>query len=315
MYLFVLAINELSLCLQQMLNDNLLPGITLGPNCPPIHSILFDDDLIIYGKVDIIEVQQISTILQNFCSISSQMPNWNKSSILFSKYVDQQTKNHIKNIFLVQYILPNTIHLGHPIIVNHSDRIQAYDFVYQKLITKLTTVKANKLNHAGRMTYIQSVLSFIPIFYMAHVLFTKKQHFKLPPSSKIFGGTVSRKKMPPNLSILGGQTKDSGGLSFKNIENRNKSVLLKIAWNIVSEQDPHLTVVLKSKYFHNTSFWKAPQNVTRYLFWASILKIKNTYMMIFFTKFLKEIQLSRITLGHLSRNISTPTCKTHHQTL
>jgi hypothetical protein len=123
MYLFVLVINELSLCLQQMLNDNLLPGITLGPNCPPIHSILFDDDLIICGKVDIIEVQQISTILQNFCSISSQMPNWNKSSILFSKYVDQQTKNHIKNIFLVQYILPNTIHLGHPIIVNHSDRI------------------------------------------------------------------------------------------------------------------------------------------------------------------------------------------------
>lgn len=48
-YLFVLAINELSCNLQQALQNNILRGITLGPQCPPIHSLLFADDLIIYG--------------------------------------------------------------------------------------------------------------------------------------------------------------------------------------------------------------------------------------------------------------------------
>ena len=38
-YLFVIAINELSLRLQQALDDASLTGVTLGPGCPPTHSI------------------------------------------------------------------------------------------------------------------------------------------------------------------------------------------------------------------------------------------------------------------------------------
>lgn len=37
----------------------------------------------------------------------------------------------------------------------------------------ITTVKANKVNHAGRLTYIQSVLASIPVYYMSTVLFSK----------------------------------------------------------------------------------------------------------------------------------------------
>jgi hypothetical protein len=48
-YLFVLAVNELSLMLQDALQANHLSGISLGPNCPPIHSLMFADDLIICG--------------------------------------------------------------------------------------------------------------------------------------------------------------------------------------------------------------------------------------------------------------------------
>jgi hypothetical protein len=69
---------------------------------------------------------------------------------------------------------PNTIHLGHPIIINHSDRQQAYDFIHNKFKAKLTVLKANSINHAGRITYIQSMFSSIPIYYMAHVLLSKK---------------------------------------------------------------------------------------------------------------------------------------------
>lgn len=49
-YLFVVAINELSISLQQELCNSNLTGVALGPGCPPIHSLLFADDLILCGQ-------------------------------------------------------------------------------------------------------------------------------------------------------------------------------------------------------------------------------------------------------------------------
>lgn len=82
-YLFVIAINELSIRLQEALQNNNLSGIALGPDCPAIHSLLFADDLILCGKATIHEAQVIKTILYDFCYQSGQLPNLQKSSILF----------------------------------------------------------------------------------------------------------------------------------------------------------------------------------------------------------------------------------------
>jgi hypothetical protein len=68
---------------------------------------------------------------------------------------------------------PNTIHLIHHLLFSHKERNGAYAFILNKFRTKLTTVKANKLNHAGRLTYINSVLASIPVYYLSTVLFSK----------------------------------------------------------------------------------------------------------------------------------------------
>jgi hypothetical protein len=82
-YLFVIAINELSIRLQEALHNSNLSGISLGIDGPAIHSLLFADDLILCGKASIAEAQTIKTILYDFCHQSSQLPNLQKSSILF----------------------------------------------------------------------------------------------------------------------------------------------------------------------------------------------------------------------------------------
>jgi len=148
-------------------------GVSLGPGYPPIHSLLFADDLILCGSTKEQEATIIRTILQEFCHWSGQVPNLHKSSIMFSRNVNNTTIATIKNIFPVPDLLPNTMHLSHPIIFNHNDRNKAYEFIINKFKANLTTVKANKLNHAGRLTYIQSVLSSIPMYYMLTVLFSK----------------------------------------------------------------------------------------------------------------------------------------------
>jgi mannosylglycoprotein endo-beta-mannosidase len=71
-YLFVLAINELSILLQQSLSDAALSGIKLVPNCPPIHSLLFADGQLICGQATLEEAKQINHILHRFFQQSGQ---------------------------------------------------------------------------------------------------------------------------------------------------------------------------------------------------------------------------------------------------
>jgi len=171
-FLFTVAINELSISLKNAMHAANLIGITLGPNCPPIHSLLFADDLSLCGAATTLEANSINQILNDFCHHSGQIPSFSKSYIHFSHNVDNATKNNIRNIFLVPNLPPNTMHLGHPIIFNHKDKNHAYHFIYNKFLAKLTIVKANKLNHAGHLTYIQFMLSSIPVYYMSTVLFS-----------------------------------------------------------------------------------------------------------------------------------------------
>ena len=66
-YLFVSAINELSISLQDAMENKYLQGITLGPNCPRIHSLMFADDLLICGEATLQEAVAMKQILDTFC--------------------------------------------------------------------------------------------------------------------------------------------------------------------------------------------------------------------------------------------------------
>jgi hypothetical protein len=84
-YLFVMVINELSIALQEAMCNNYFAEITLGPNCPPIHSLLFADDLLVCGQASEQEAIRMKQILQDFCIQSGQTPNWeNLKSFLAS---------------------------------------------------------------------------------------------------------------------------------------------------------------------------------------------------------------------------------------
>jgi hypothetical protein len=220
--LFVLAVNELSLALQEALQGNHLSGISLGPNCPPIHSLMFADDLLVCGKANMQEATSISRILNQFCQQSGQLPNWSKSGIMFSKNVCLHVKQDIKRIFPVTDIDNNTVHLGHPLILPAKDRSSAYNFVYEKFRSKLSAYKANRLSHAARLTLIKSVFSSIPVYYMSNILFSKKFLSKLTAIIRCFWWTgVKEEPTTKSLCLRAWADicieKSIGGLGVRNL--------------------------------------------------------------------------------------------------
>jgi hypothetical protein len=181
--------------MQEAMSNNCFLGITLGLNCPPIHSLLFANDLLVCGQATEQQALRMKQILHEFCLQSGQTPNWGKSGIIFSKHVSVSTRQTIKQIFPVPDIDNNFIHLGHPLIIPGKDRTTAYNFVFDKFKSKLSTYKADQLSHAARLELIKSVFSSIPVYYMSNILFTKKIIIKLTAIIRNFWWTGIREEI------------------------------------------------------------------------------------------------------------------------
>ena len=277
-YLFILAINELSIALQEAMSANNFAGVKLGPTCPSIHSLLFADDILVCGQATDQEALRMKQILQNFCNLLGQTPNWMKSGIIFSKHVDQNTANAINQIFPVPKIDSNFIHLGHPLIIPGKDRTTAYNFVLDKFKSKLSTYKADHLSHAARLELIKSVFSSIPVYYMSNILFTKKFIAKLRAVIRNFWWTGIRSETNSKSFCLRAwkdicAPKNEGGLGIRNLQAMNQGLLLTTAWRIANNKYDYLYAVLRSKYFADSSIWRPNTNVPKSAFWASILKV------------------------------------------
>jgi hypothetical protein len=303
-YLFVLAINELSISLQEAMRTNHFTGIRLGPSCPPIHSLLFADDLLVCGQATVQEALNMKHILQNFCNISGQTPNWSKSGIIFSKNVDALTYASIKNIFQVPNIDNNFVHLGHPLIIPGKNRNGAYNFVLDKFKLKLSTYKADHLSHAARLELIKSVFSSIPVYYMSNILFTKKILAKIRAITRNVWWTSIKEENGSKGLCLRSWTdiacpKKEGGLGIRNLQAMNQGLLLMTAWRLADNKDSFLYSVLKSKYFADSSIWRPNVNTPKSAFWSSILKI---------LPIIKDHAFYQISTGNISI-WSTPWCE------
>lgn len=211
--------------------------------------------------------------------MSGQTPSWPKFRYFLVKNVSETTKAQIKSPFQVNDFEPNTMHLGHPLLISHRDKSKAYDFIYQKFKTRLTLTKANNLNHAGRLTLIQSVFSSIPIYYMANVLFCKKFIAKITAIIRTFwwhGIQKDQQKKSIHYRSWDAicKTKE-GGLGIKKLELVNKGMLINTAWRLVHNPDSFLAKIKKAKHFPYASLWTAPTYIPKSTFWASILSVRH----------------------------------------
>uniref|UniRef100_A0A8R7VB34 Reverse transcriptase domain-containing protein n=1 Tax=Triticum urartu TaxID=4572 RepID=A0A8R7VB34_TRIUA len=302
-YLFVIAINELSVALNEALAAHHLQGISLGPDCPSIHSLLFADDLLVCGQATMQEANSMAQLIHHFCYISGQTPNWAKSAILFSTHVSQTTIQEIKQVFPVSIMDNNFTHLGHPLILPAKNRTAAYNFVIDKFLNKLPAYKANMLSHAARLELIRSVFSAIPVYYMSNILFTKKFIAKLTAIIRNFWWTGIRENNSNKSLCLRAwkdicNSKQEGGLGIRNLQAINEGLLLAAAWRLAKDPSSHLHLVLKSKYFHDASIWTAISTTPKSAFWSSILKMLPK---------LKDHSFYQLTQGNISL-WSTPWC-------
>lgn len=109
--------------------------IHLSRTGPAILRLFFEDDLVIFCKVELNQAR-LKNILNQFCEISGHRISTRKNNIYFSKGVKDDTRNQITQMFSFQDVQNFGTYLGIPIF---HDKVtnSTLSFVVAKVRRKL----------------------------------------------------------------------------------------------------------------------------------------------------------------------------------
>ena len=220
----------------------------------PLSHLFFADDLLLFAEASSAQALFINSVLDDFCLSSGAKVNKTKTQIYFSRNISGAVAGRLGRElgYTVTKDLGN--YLSMPLL-HRRVSTQTYQGILDKMQQRLSGWAASQLSLAGRITLTQSALQAIPIYAM--------QTTNLPASIKakidqvcrrfLWSGNDEMRKM----SLLSWHTicqpKLAGGLGFKRLEVMNEALLLKVAWNLITEPGKLCAQVLASYKMQSVS--------------------------------------------------------------
>ncbi|KAF4358064.1 hypothetical protein G4B88_021813 [Cannabis sativa] len=151
--------------------------------------------------------------------------------------------------------------LGSPLLFK-SNRSSDFDYIIEKISSRLEGWRANLLSQAARMTLIKSVLASVPIYTMSVFLLPRKITNRIDASLRRFWWTGSSKE-GRYLSLKAWDSlckpKACGGLGFRRARDINFSLISKLGWLLISDGNSLWTTVVNAKYCQVEGFFSTPR--------------------------------------------------------
>ncbi|XP_072052154.1 uncharacterized protein [Arachis hypogaea] len=175
---------------------NIWEPITLNKGGPKLSHLCFADDIVLFGKVSMEQVELTRGILELFCWCSSQKVSYDKSCIYFSENVNFSRKRALSEALGMRLTLNLGKYLGVPLLHGRT-KTEDFQFIIDRMMSRLSTWKARNLSLAGRVTLTQSALTSIPTYIMQTMRIPLRVCDKIDSicRSFIWGGNNSGKKI------------------------------------------------------------------------------------------------------------------------
>jgi hypothetical protein len=275
-YLFIICQEVLSRLIDREFLSGNVKGVKMNVAGPAFTHVMYADDIMIFAKANCREVKILDECLDKYCSWSGQLINRSKSGLIFSKLVCCARRRELKSMLAMKKIQPNAKYLGSPLF-NSSSRIKDFQFLQDKLESRLLGWRSKALSWAGRATLIKSVALALPSYTFSSsnvpVAVCEKmdaavRRFWWNPSND--SGRFLAWKAWSDLCT----PRANGGLGFRRAKHINDAFLSKLAWMVASGHDSPCMNALRSKYKvrHGWSNSDPPKNASTT--WRAIDKLK-----------------------------------------
>ena len=130
-----------------------------------ISHLFFADDLMLFAKVSEKGSETVKEVLDKFCEELGQVISYEKSRIYFSPNISTNLKEKVCNNLGIQATSNLGKYLGFPLKHRRATRGQ-FNFVVEKVLTKLVGWKTKFLSFAERTVLVNSVMNAIPNYVM-----------------------------------------------------------------------------------------------------------------------------------------------------
>ena len=164
-YIFLLCMEYLSSLISKSCESKDWTTMKASQSGPRFSHFFFADDLLLFAKANAKNSEAILGVLDKFCEISGQKISKSKSRVVFSPNVDAHSKLSICNKLGISATSEIGRYLGFPIF-HKGQNCNAFNFVIDKVQSKLAGWKAKVISPVGRLVLIKSASSTIPDYYM-----------------------------------------------------------------------------------------------------------------------------------------------------
>nr|GEX01688.1 RNA-directed DNA polymerase, eukaryota, reverse transcriptase zinc-binding domain protein [Tanacetum cinerariifolium] len=216
-FLFLLIMESLHLSFQQVVNEGLFKGVSIGSSLHVSH-LFYADDVVFMGQLSDSNILTIVHALDCFFQAYGLRINMHKSKLKGIAVDVDKVNRAAKTIGCLTFKTPFS-YLGIK-VGGLMSRISSWDEIVNKLLSRLSRWKLKTLSIGGRLTLLKSVLGSTPIYYMSL--------FKVPMQSRVL---ASKKK---------------GGLSVSSFFALNRALMFKWVWHFRNDSRPLWDKVIKA---------------------------------------------------------------------
>lgn len=134
-------------------------------NSPIISHLIFVDDLLLFGKANVKQMDFVNEILKNFYDKSGQRINKNKTKIFFLQNIAKHIKRQLVHAYGFSETKDLGKYLGNPLSGRNPKR-RDYQHIIDQVKSKKEAQKSDHLSFIGKITLAKAVIKTIPTYYM-----------------------------------------------------------------------------------------------------------------------------------------------------